>query len=57
MVGQLDVEFGAEGNVTLRGWLFVPDVPEPRPTITMAHSYAGIRENLIALINSRGVQP
>src|SRR5277367_443851 len=38
---QLDVEFAVEGNVTLRGWLFVPDVPGPRPAITMAHAYAG----------------
>jgi cephalosporin-C deacetylase-like acetyl esterase len=42
---QLDVEFAVEGNVTLRGWLFVPDVPGPRPAITMAHGFAGIREH------------
>jgi cephalosporin-C deacetylase-like acetyl esterase len=45
MVDQTDVEFGVEGNVTLRGWLFVPDMPGPRPAITMAHGYAGIREH------------
>jgi cephalosporin-C deacetylase-like acetyl esterase len=45
MVHQIDVEFGVEGNVTLRGWLFVPDTPGPRPAITMAHGYAGIREH------------
>jgi uncharacterized protein len=45
MVNQVDVEFGVEGNVTLRGWLFVPDMPGPRPAITMAHGYAGIREH------------
>ena len=45
MVEQLDVEFGVEGNVTLRAWLFVPDMPGPRPAITMAHGYAGIREH------------
>src|SRR5262245_48478003 len=45
MVEQIDVEFGVDGNVTLRGWLFVPDVPGPRPAITMAHGYAGIREH------------
>jgi len=44
-VEQLDVEFSVEGNVTLRGWLFVPDGPAPRPAITMAHGYAGIREH------------
>ena len=45
MVEQIDVEFGVEGNVTLRGWLFVPDMPGPRPAITMAHGYGGIREH------------
>ena len=45
MVNQIDVEFGVEGNVTLRGWLFVPDVPGPRPAITMASGFAGIREH------------
>jgi cephalosporin-C deacetylase-like acetyl esterase len=45
MVDQIDVEFGVEGDVTLRGWLFVPDVPGLRPAITMAHGFAGIREH------------
>jgi len=45
MVEQIDVEFGVEGNATLRGWLFVPDMPGRRPAITMAHGYAGIREH------------
>ena len=45
MVEEFDVEFGVEGNVALRGWLFVPDMPGPRPAITMAHGYAGIREH------------
>ncbi len=40
-----DVEFEVDGNVTLRGWLFLPDRPGPRPAITMAHGYAGIREH------------
>jgi cephalosporin-C deacetylase-like acetyl esterase len=44
-VDQIDVEFAVEGNVTLRGWLFVPDMARPRPAITMAHGYAGIREH------------
>jgi uncharacterized protein len=43
MLEQLDVEFGVEGNVTLRAWLFVPDAAGPRPAITMAHGFAGIR--------------
>jgi cephalosporin-C deacetylase-like acetyl esterase len=45
MVDQIDVEFGVEGNVTLRAWLFVPDTPGARPAITMAHGFAGIREH------------
>ena len=40
-----DVEFAVEGDVTLRGWLFVPEGPGPRPGITMAHGYAGVREH------------
>ena len=45
MVNPLAVEFGVDGNVTLRAWLFVPDMPGPRPAITMAHGFAGIREH------------
>jgi hypothetical protein len=40
-----DVEIDAEGGVTLRGWLFVPDGPGPHPAITMAHGYAGVKEH------------
>jgi uncharacterized protein len=40
-----DVEFAAEGDVTLRGWLFVPDGPGPYPAITMAHGFAGVKEH------------
>jgi uncharacterized protein len=40
-----DVEFTVEGNVTLRGWLFVPDGPGPHPAITMAHGFAGVKEH------------
>ena len=40
-----DVEFAAEGGVTLRGWLFVPDGPGPHPAITMAHGFAGVKEH------------
>ena len=39
-----DVEFDAEGGVKLRGWLFVPDGSGPHPAITMAHGYAGVKE-------------
>jgi hypothetical protein len=40
-----DVEFQAEGGVTLRGWLFLPAGSGPHPAITMAHGYAGIKEH------------
>ena len=45
MVQRQDVEFPAEGDVTLRGWLFVPDGPGPHPAITMAHGFAGVKEH------------
>jgi dienelactone hydrolase len=40
-----DVEFAVEGDVTLRGWLFVAEGPGLHPGITMAHGYAGVREH------------
>jgi uncharacterized protein len=45
MAQRQDVEFPAEGGVTLRGWLFVPDGPAPHPAITMAHGFAGVKEH------------
>lgn len=41
-----NVEFRAEGGAILRGWLFVPQgaTEKPHPAITMAHGYAGIKE-------------
>lgn len=46
MVQRRDVEFLAEGGVTLRAWLFVPEGgAAPYPAITMAHGYAGTREH------------
>ncbi|MEW2500639.1 alpha/beta hydrolase [Amycolatopsis sp. CA-161197] len=45
MTTRNDVEFAGEDGVTLRGWLFVPDQPGPRPAITMAHGYAGVKEH------------
>jgi uncharacterized protein len=41
MAERKNIEFGVEGGVTLRGWLFVPGAKGPAPAITMAHSYAG----------------
>ncbi|MEV8607483.1 alpha/beta fold hydrolase [Amycolatopsis sp. NPDC051373] len=45
MTTRSDIEFAGEDGVTLRGWLFVPDAPGPRPAITMAHGYAGVKEH------------
>jgi uncharacterized protein len=46
MVQRLNVEFEAEGGITLRAWLFKPDSNETRlPAISMAHGYAGTREH------------
>jgi dienelactone hydrolase len=45
MVTKRDIEFEAEGGVRLRGWLFTPEGREPRPAITMAHGYAGVKEH------------
>ncbi|HMJ35906.1 MAG TPA: alpha/beta fold hydrolase [Baekduia sp.] len=45
MTEREDVEFDAEGEVTLRGWLLSPDSPGPHPAITMAHGYAGVKEH------------
>lgn len=48
MVARNDIEFTAEGGVTLRGWLFVPDSTPPHPAITMAHGFAGVKEHGLA---------
>ena len=45
MAERKNIEFGVEGGVTLRGWLFVPDAKGPAPAITMAHGYAGVKEH------------
>ncbi len=38
------MRFEADGGVKLGGWLFEPD-GGPRPAITMAHGYAGLKEH------------
>jgi fermentation-respiration switch protein FrsA (DUF1100 family) len=44
-VERRDVEFTADDGLVLRGWLFVPqDGDRPRAAITMAHGYAGVKE-------------
>lgn len=45
MAERRNIEFGVEGGVTLRGWLFVPGAKGPAPAITMAHGYAGVKEH------------
>ncbi|MGW4985756.1 alpha/beta hydrolase, partial [Streptomyces mirabilis] len=45
MVQREDVAFDADGGVTLRGWLFLPDGPGPHAAISMAHGYAGVRDH------------
>src|SRR5581483_7238360 len=46
MINRTDVEFAVGAGVSLRGWLFRPDADErPRPAITMAHGYAGVKEH------------
>ncbi|MEV0672442.1 alpha/beta hydrolase [Mycobacterium sp. NPDC050441] len=45
MTERQDIEFTAEGGVTLRGWLFQPESPGPHPAITMAHGFAGVKEH------------
>ena len=45
MAERKNIEFGVEGGVTLRGWLFVPGAKGPAPAITMSHGYAGSRRN------------
>lgn len=46
MTQRIDVSFDADGGVKLAGWLFLPEGFEgPRPAITMAHGYAGLKEH------------
>ncbi|WP_444876156.1 alpha/beta hydrolase [Streptomyces canus] len=41
------VSFPAEGAVTLRGTLYLPETPGPHPAITMAHGYGGTTKHSI----------
>jgi fermentation-respiration switch protein FrsA (DUF1100 family) len=47
MVKRIDVEFEVDGQIKLRGWLFVPPGEGRRPSITMAHGYAGVKEHAL----------
>jgi len=42
---RVDIAFTAEGGVTLRGWLYLPEGPGLHPAITMAHGYACVKEH------------
>ncbi len=45
MVVRTNVEFEVERGDRLQGWLFIPPgVSGPRPAISMAHGYAGVKE-------------
>jgi fermentation-respiration switch protein FrsA (DUF1100 family) len=45
MAQRRDVEVEVEGGEHVRGWLFVPDGTDcPLPAISMAHGYAGVKE-------------
>ncbi len=48
MATREDVEFEAEPGLTLRGWIYLPDSPGPHPAITMAHGFAGVKEQRLA---------
>ena len=39
-----DIEFAGFGGTTLRGWLYVPEMPLPAPAIVMAHGFSAVKE-------------
>lgn len=41
---RIDVEFPAARGTILRGWLYVPDAPGPRPGVVMAHGFSATKE-------------
>jgi fermentation-respiration switch protein FrsA (DUF1100 family) len=45
MVVKSDLRLPAEGGIELDGWLFLPVGHGPHPAITMAHGFAGTKEN------------
>jgi alpha-beta hydrolase superfamily lysophospholipase len=45
LASRIDVEFPAEGAISLSAWLYLHDSPKPLPAITMAHGYGGTREH------------
>lgn len=43
-----DVEFSGGDGVTLRGWLFVPEITEGRlPAVSMCHGFAAVKEHAL----------
>jgi hypothetical protein len=45
MFEQRHVEFAGADGVDLGGWLFTPGGTGPRPAMTMAHGFAGVKEH------------
>jgi uncharacterized protein len=44
MIERRDVEFRTQGDILLRGWMFVPEgTSSPFPAISMAHGYGGTK--------------
>ncbi len=57
MAERKNIEFGVEGGVTLRGWLFVPGAKGPAPAITMAHGrfpFSRASPKLIPFVSASG---
>ncbi|SFU25911.1 hypothetical protein SAMN05192563_104346 [Paraburkholderia aspalathi] len=44
MISKLNVKVPAEGGIELGAWLFLPNGDGPHPAITMAHGFAGVKE-------------
>src|SRR5215470_10817743 len=43
-----DIQFKTEDGVTLRGWLYLPDLVRGRvPIIVMAHGFSALKENYL----------
>ncbi len=43
-----EIEFDTEDDVTLRGWLYLPDgATGPVPTVVMAHGFSAVKENYL----------
>ncbi|WP_165979467.1 alpha/beta hydrolase [Paraburkholderia guartelaensis] len=45
MISRTDIAFPGEGDVTLRGWLYVPSGEGVHPAISMCHGFAAVKEH------------